>query len=543
MQKNKIEIFLLCLIILSGFLLRVWNWNSTGVDHFDEGAYLISASGLPSGSLFSNQIKLSPPMYFSSVGLLFKITGSSSASLAVLLNIIVGTLTVLAVWWVGRMWLDPGSALGAAALLAFNEYHITLSRTGLTDIFFAFFFIVALGVAVSALKSQSIFKGIIAGILVGLAWNTKYHGWFVPFICASTIFINFILFNRTKEYLFPALKVWITMSIVAGCCYLPWALFIQSHPGGYLGLLKYHSQFTSLNWVDNLYQQLLLQKSLSGLWTQFSVIIAVSIVVLQRKTYKIDKPLVFVIGLSLLVCALIIGGGALTIILLAMISLFGFFNFKQKPSFSVLILLISFLFWFLISPVYHPYARLLLPFMIMCCLLAANGLYRFIDSIESTNGNWIYYSIAFPLVIACLIIFAESGRYYNPWRPSNSVEKTAEMILNFLPEDIPVYSIGEPSLAFYLQSLGDIPFRYIDEGQLCKQLEERNEDAYLIRGIYSKRAPSVRDCFSSLSDDLKHIGDFQMSPKDIRVLDDFKPQEISQLPFDDYNLSLYKYTK
>ena len=126
-------------------------------------------------------------MFFSLVGLAYYVFGGPSDIAAILINTILGTLTVGLVWWVGRSWFGPQTGIAAAALLAFSEYHIGLSRTALTDVAFGFFFLLALACVVVAFQRQSIGLSIVAGLMVGLAWNTKYHGWFALLIAGAAL--------------------------------------------------------------------------------------------------------------------------------------------------------------------------------------------------------------------------------------------------------------------------------------------------------------------------------------------------------------------
>src|SRR5687767_2766421 len=117
--------------------LRAWGFGETGLGQFDEGVYAFTGLGLSDPSqpqrMFPEQQKFSPPVYVFLVALSYLVRGASDHS-AILVNVIVGTLSVLGIWWVTRRWFGAAAAMGAAAFTALSEVHVILSRTALTDV-------------------------------------------------------------------------------------------------------------------------------------------------------------------------------------------------------------------------------------------------------------------------------------------------------------------------------------------------------------------------------------------------------------------------
>ncbi|MGH7507582.1 MAG: ArnT family glycosyltransferase, partial [Longimicrobiales bacterium] len=178
------ELAVLALVVLAAFIARFWAFGATGMSHFDEGVYAISATGLaqPPHHLFPNQIHFSPPFYFTTVGIALRLFGGATDHVAVMVNILLGTATVAAVWWIGRTWFGARAGIIAAALLALSQFHILLSRVVLTDAAFSFWFILALAAITLAVDRRDYRLAVLAGAVVGMAWNTKYHGWFALLI-------------------------------------------------------------------------------------------------------------------------------------------------------------------------------------------------------------------------------------------------------------------------------------------------------------------------------------------------------------------------
>ena len=143
-RPGRAELALLA-VLFAALALRAWNALAHGIDHFDEGVYAFSALGIADPSaplqLFPGEFRFSPPVFFTLIGAVAKVFHLQTDAAAIALNVALGTLTVAALWWIGRAWFGASAGLAAAALLGFNEYHVALSRTGLTDVAFSLFFL------------------------------------------------------------------------------------------------------------------------------------------------------------------------------------------------------------------------------------------------------------------------------------------------------------------------------------------------------------------------------------------------------------------
>src|SRR3990172_3196993 len=125
------ELALLLVVLLAGFGLRVWQISQVGLSHFDEGVYAFGALGLHDATqphvFYPEQIKYSPPLYPGLTALAYRIGGGASDTAAILLNVVLGALTIPLAWAVGRAWFGAPAGLATAALLALNGAHIGLS--------------------------------------------------------------------------------------------------------------------------------------------------------------------------------------------------------------------------------------------------------------------------------------------------------------------------------------------------------------------------------------------------------------------------------
>ena len=109
-----------------------------------------------------------------------------------------GIATVALTAVLARMWLrDAVSAVAAAAFVATMEYHIIYSRLVLSDGLFLFTFVTAVLLFTKAHDRGCWWTYVLAGVVTGICWNTKYHG-FVPLV-VYVLFLVLRLLRRTDS--------------------------------------------------------------------------------------------------------------------------------------------------------------------------------------------------------------------------------------------------------------------------------------------------------------------------------------------------------
>ncbi|HEY7317475.1 MAG TPA: glycosyltransferase family 39 protein [Candidatus Binatia bacterium] len=539
----RVELFLLLTLLLLAFGFRAWKLSSVGLGHFDEGVYTFSALGLADPSqphrLYPEQIKFSPPVFFSLVGLAYYFFGGPSDTAAIFINTVLGTLTVALVWWVGRSWFNPQTGIAAAALLAFSEYHVGLSRTALTDVAFAFFFLFALALIVAALRRQSIPLSVVAGVSVGLAWNTKYHGWFALLIGGAAL-LPFTWccrksgVSQSRRFLLLGIMV-----VVAAFCYLPWAFFIQSQPGGYAALVQYQrTLMRGSQWFGNLWRQAQMQLFLEGPLTRASVLIAF-LCVLLMSGQRLRPTSRFLLKLSLVAASVMLIGGAGTAVLLTLLAMP--LLIRDRSSFSAWLVLSWLALWFFVTPLYRPYARLVLPFTVVTYLLAGLWLSAVASEPQNEEGafTWrpLLTAVAAIIVVAITIFIPDPS---DPWRSSRSVPEAAAAMEKIIPAGSRVIVIGEPPLAFYLHLANRPAFERTED---VETLADLHTPVYLVTGTYAKISPGLRKGLANFGARLMPLGTFPMIPSDIRLLDDLLPPRAwfyRVNPSDRYDITLYQ---
>ncbi|MCC6316269.1 MAG: glycosyltransferase family 39 protein [Gemmatimonadaceae bacterium] len=536
---TPLEVLLLALATLAGLALRGWHLDLAGLTHFDEGVYAFSGLGVADASqparLFPEQQKFSPPVYFTLVAL-FNLLGATPERSPFVVNLVMGTVSIPVLWVLTRRWFGPVAAMAAAWWLAGSEFHVAMSRTALTDVTFALTFVIALGAVIAAIDRGSRASAVLAGVCVGLAWNTKYHGWFALVVGAMVIAARWQMQGAGLSWLRERIRIWLVMSVVAFVCYLPWTLFIQTQPGSSSGWVSYFATMLRLDWFGNLWRQVEQQAYLEGAWSRASVPLgAVAAWLVARRTGR-DLAWWFVPALAI---AAMIVGSAGTALLLAIVGLG--MAWRRGMTLPAWLLASVLALWFVMAPVYHPYFRLILPFTIATFALGGAAVEDHAVPVRAASP-WRGLLVGAVAVLAAGAVGVWRADPSDPWRSTTGLVAAADRLSADVPAGEPVSVIGEPALAFYLQRRGHPSWqRTTIEG-----LDSLTAPRYVVTGIYARRAPMLVTRLQERRDHLELLDRVPISPpSDLRLLDDFKPDSARRwlaVPDSTYDLLLYRYT-
>jgi len=559
-----VEIGCVIAVAALALALRAWGFGETGLAQFDEGVYAFTGLGLSDPSqpyrMFPEQQKFSPPVWISMVALSYLVRGASDHS-AILVNVIVGTLSVLGIWWIARRWFGAAAALGAAVFTALSEAHVILSRTALTDVTFTLLFFIALAAMVWSLERGGSWRAVVAGVLVGLAWNTKYHGWFALVIVAMAIVARgFVGRDNAGEraWTIMSAKRWLVSAVVAGLCYLPWAAFIQLQPGATGGWSSYFATMLRTDWLGNVARHAAQQGWLEGPWSRASVPLAfLAMTLVSPAARRRFGP--WCVMLAILCTGALtlgaVGTAALAVVL-------GIPGLRRSPvSLATLVMLALVVLWVVMAPLYHPYFRLLLPFVMALHVMAAAMLARWLEgddvfrltfwrpaspspgsaaAPDSMRARVPRLASGLVAVLLTVLVGGWLTDHSNPWRPARSFAAAADSISARIPSGAPVMVLGEPPLAFYLHQRGHPAFRRVT----VTMLDAQTEPGYLVVGRYATAAPALRARLDARAQRLTLLDTIYFSPTDLRLLDDLAPglaTSYRQQPDSRYELLLYRH--
>ena len=522
-------------------LLRGWSLHSAGLVQYDEGVYAFSGLGIIDPSqpfrTFPQQEKFSPPFHILMVALSYLIGGVSDRSI-VLLNVVSGTLTVPVLWLIGRRWFGPAAGAAAATLLAFGPTHLTLSRSGLTDVAFALNFLVAVFALVWALEEGGNWRAVLAGLATGLAWNTKYHGWFAGAIAIGAV-LALHLRDRQIDETRRRFRTLVIAAVVAVACYIPWAIYIQSQPGSMEGWSRYFATMLRLDWLGNFWRHVQQQEYLEIGLSRFSIPLAVvAATIAHRGPVQQQLKQVLPILAVVLVSALALGSfGTATLATIVMIP-----SMMKRGGVAEWVLVGWIALWVVMAPVYHPYFRLLLPFCIATCLGAGQLLSMHLTAASAASDRRGLMLGLSALTAAIVLGVAARVRpaVADPWRWGDAMRSTAATLTTMIPEGARVTIIGEPALAFYLHRAGRPAF----ESPTPEDIASMQSTGYLITGVYTNRAKALRAAVDARRAELDSVATLHVEPNDLRLLDDARPpgaRAYRSAPDSTFDITLFRF--
>ncbi len=234
-QNHRIDCSLGLLLVAVAAALRFWQLGSLGLTHFDEGSYAMTGRWLATfgreGWIF--QSGHAPGLFPTLVGMCFLLCGVQDYA-AIGVSAFTASVTVAVIYAIGRCWFGRAAGLLAALFLATAEYHLIYSRLALTDATFALLFWASLACLFMGLQENRRSWFISGGVLTGLCWNTKYHGFF-PLVIAGAWLTAQTLYRLSRgQQPVVARELWRDFGLaaaIAGLLYLPWLLFVQFSVG------------------------------------------------------------------------------------------------------------------------------------------------------------------------------------------------------------------------------------------------------------------------------------------------------------------------
>lgn len=158
--------------------------------------------------------------------------GELSHFLIKLTSALVGIATIPAVYLAACELFTPSVGIIAAFLLAFNRWHIILSRSGFRVILLPLFAILVLYTLVRALRSGRLFDFALAGLVLGLGMHTYTAFLFAPVAVAVGLVLYWLSgrWPSWRSYI-PALLVMVAVALVV---YAPLGRFALENRSQYM---------------------------------------------------------------------------------------------------------------------------------------------------------------------------------------------------------------------------------------------------------------------------------------------------------------------
>jgi 4-amino-4-deoxy-L-arabinose transferase-like glycosyltransferase len=355
---------------LFGAVIRLWDFPGLGLVHFDEGIYALGGLWVesPEGLLgiSTETIPYSPPLYPILVGLAYLVLGRGDYA-AILPALLAGIATIPALGWLGRRTFGPGAGAAASGLLSLYGPQIAFSRMALTDSTFLLAWVIAIGLGMRFLERPGFARAVAFGLAVGVAQNAKYNGVLSGLAVAIAAATGLARSDRRRAI---ASIAWGVLALaVALVAYLPWYAFVEAH-FGYASLVRHHRGYLSgvERWPDHWRVQMAQAVALSGqLWRDVGMGALAWPLAWVGASYARNGARLaasmgrlawgwWAVGLGLGACALGILPMAPWWVALALLPTL---LVSREPSSRVVGAWWAIL--AVLTPFYHPYARLMLP--------------------------------------------------------------------------------------------------------------------------------------------------------------------------------------
>lgn len=220
--------------------IRFWNFGSLGYQHWDEFYFLSDAQTVsrlwPRG--FGSIGWVTEPLVAYTDGTLFHFLGNI-IWIPLAVSAVYGTLSCIALYFLGSRMFGPGVGLIAAAIVATSEFSAMFSRMAIADATFDFWLIAAALFIWLGFERRRLIYYVLAGVSAGILLNAKYDGIFALALAASWLLVEFLIdaFRRTRplravasEYNARLFGTWVMVGL-AIVLFIPFFEKVAIYPG------------------------------------------------------------------------------------------------------------------------------------------------------------------------------------------------------------------------------------------------------------------------------------------------------------------------
>lgn len=492
--------------IFAGMCLRVAVPERMGVEHFDEGVYASNFwFDAENGYSYPARFLYAPPLLPAAIEwtlILASLMGIEPVGFVPMIpSLVAGIAMVPSIWWVCRRWFGPIAGLTAAWLIATSDFHVSYSRAALTDVpvcflvLWAVYFIwMSLQGTADPLPSHQKNRGskgkisawrprwvaiLLAGGFTGLAWWTKYNGWLSLAIgFAGGAFWQFLLPTDQRR----VRRVLLTLLLISGVAVIVWLPVLwglQQH-GGYAAVAANHRQYVVgiRGWLNSAGSQLnvvrIYENPLSAFYTTDQLTGGQPLSPVGTALGSIDngqgKPATSLLRETIfpLVSLLVVPFGAL--VLSATASLKMSLNSQRGERMLPACLVLAWVAGLSVAtPFYHPYPRLVMPWLCAIWLGLGIAFEKWLQS--KPTGTSLNHSRPFSRPLAGLaislmlisVVRQLTGSGFG-WEDRTAIQSVSKVFASaarreterqgFAKDEAIIYVIGEPAMVYGLKAEG-----------------------------------------------------------------------------------------
>jgi 4-amino-4-deoxy-L-arabinose transferase-like glycosyltransferase len=230
LRLERAEVFLVLALLLLALAARLYALDRIPTTlSGDEGSSGLMAVKFLEGeadNVFTIGWFSFPALYFAVQGTGIWLLGQTVEGLR-LTSAVAGALTVVGVYFLGRLLLDRLAGFLAAAYLLASHYHIHFSRIGLNNIWDGLFVVVTFGAVWYGWKSGRRSAFLVAGLALGLGLYFYVAFRVAPALLLLWVGLAFFWDRATWRQRLPDFMV---TAYVAAIVFMPLGLFFWYHP-------------------------------------------------------------------------------------------------------------------------------------------------------------------------------------------------------------------------------------------------------------------------------------------------------------------------
>lgn len=457
---TRTELLWLTGAILIGMALRFGFLNRIAIEHFDEGVYASNFwFGADQGYEYPARFLYAPPLLPAAIEwtmVLISLLGFQPNGWApVIPCLLAGIVAIPSLWWIARCWFGPVAGTVSAWLIATSDFHTSYSRAALTDVPVCLLILWGTYFTWKGLQAGTVRDVLLAGLFTGLAWWTKYNGWFPLAVGLAGGTAAQLQMPQSRLGLRTLAERWFAIACVSCLVWSPVLIGLQRH-GGYRVVAANHQQYVGRidSWGTTAVRQLQ------------NVAVYDNVLSLAGESpSRIAFTLTWWVGITSPLLLLLVA--------IAGIATWIWHNWQRPERASAGWFALAWICGLTVAtPLYHPYPRLALPWLtavwigvgVAAQLLATGSTTtsEFTDTRTKLKATWCRAAIAIWLV-AIVAVRCWTGTYH-AWQDRAELSRATASIASLLQsqtrdrgfseDEAIVYVYGNPPIVFGLKSNG-----------------------------------------------------------------------------------------
>ncbi|MEX0818644.1 MAG: glycosyltransferase family 39 protein [Pirellulaceae bacterium] len=556
----------MAVLLVLGTGLRLAFPSRMAVEHFDEGVYASNIwFGSESGFQYPMQRLYAPPLLPGLIewSMIFdRLSGAREVNTwtPMVPSLLAGCVTLLLVWRMTREWFGSEAGIATLAIASLSDFHALYSRAALTESLLLLLFIAAVWTLKRAFSTNSYLALAVAGLLTGLGWWTKYNGWLPLAVGAGGLVVAFTLDADHRRQAGRLIAFWLGAAAIAFAVWSPHLRELQSY-GGYAEVAANHRQYVVglAGWASSLGQQYANLSFFDGWASCASVGVAMlfagSMGPLDR--HRLVRLLAVASGLGAANAWL---GTALVMFVLSVGFVgaqlyrrrFAVHTEDARDDLALYFLAAWIAGLFIVTPLYHPYPRLTLPWLCAGWIGAGVAISRLIEQSPRTSKPWSAILVVSVLALSLgLHRVAEHGtpawQSRTGWLPISKqiVEEVGDRAVATRGnrDEAFVIVFGEPGLFFQLNAAGTQAFGpAADLSFITRTPPDTSVPIFLVTGPHAERTAGFPEELARHAPRLERIAEYSYMPSDLVLLNQYHPRLLArgQAPMRAERVTLYE---